>query len=117
MGEEPNMTTFAIDYHGTFSSDPELFRLLVARIQQAGHTCVLVTGIGDGDRYAVEVRSEVRGLMPIVFANGAWKEEAAKLAGFAVDIWIDDHPEGIRRQTPEFIRSRGDYTKELLEKK
>ena len=112
MGEESKMTTFAIDYHGTFSSDPELFRLLVARIQQAGHTCVLVTGIGDGDRYAAEVRSEVRGLMPIVFANGAWKEEAAKLAGFAVDIWIDDRPEGIRKPTQGFIEARDRYTKE-----
>jgi hypothetical protein len=51
-------------------------------------------------------------MMPIVFANGAWKEEAATRAGYNIDIWIDDHPEGIRRPTPEFVASRDRYTVE-----
>ncbi len=111
------MSTFAFDYHETFTVDLDGMRSVVKLLQSRGHTCVLVTGISSDTAWSAEVRRQIGDTMPIVFANGAWKEEAAKLAGFAVDIWIDDHPEGIRRQTPEFIRSRGDYTKELLEKK
>lgn len=90
----------AIDYHGTFSRDIVGFRAFVKSFQARGHVCVLVTGIEDGDRYAAEVRRDVGDLMPIVFAAGAWKKQAAKAAGFDVDIWVDDNPEYIAEQDP-----------------
>lgn len=91
---------FAIDYHGTFQRDVRTFRAVVRGLQAAGHTCVLVTGIDDGDSYAAEVKRDVGDLMPIVFAAGAWKRQAAKAAGFDVDVWIDDQPEYIAEQDP-----------------
>jgi len=107
------MTTIAIDYHGTYSEDLDGFRVVVKLLQSRGHTCVLVTGINDGTPWAAEIRRNVSGLMPIVFANGAWKEEAARRAGFKVDIWIDDHPEGIRKPMQGFVEARDRYTMEL----
>ena len=106
------MTTFAIDYHGTFSTDIAMFRNLIALLQSRGNIVVIVTDINDGTAWANEIRRNVDGLAPIVSANGAWKEEAAKRAGYNVDVWIDDHPEGIRRPTAGFIESRDRYTKE-----
>jgi hypothetical protein len=89
---------FGIDYHGTFQRDVHTFREVVETLQANGHTCVLVTGIADGDQYAAEVRRDVGGLMPIVFAAGRWEREAAREAGFAVDVWIDDNSEYIAEQ-------------------
>lgn len=99
---------FGIDFHGTFQRDPTGFRELVRNLQYRGHTCVLVTGIEDGDQYAAEVRREVRELMPIVFAGSRWKKQAAKEAGYAVDVWIDDNPEYVAEQDPRrTVRQRG----------
>ena len=91
---------FGIDFHGTMSRDPQAFRMLANMLQSRGHTCVLVTGIEDGDEYAAEVRREVGDLMPIVFAAGAWKRQAAERAGYKVDVWIDDNPEYVAEQDP-----------------
>ncbi len=91
---------FGIDYHGTFSRDPAGFRAVVHELHRRGHTCVMVTGIADGDRFATEVRRDVGDLMPIVFAAGRWKREAAREAGYDIDVWIDDNPEYIAQQDP-----------------
>lgn len=90
----------AFDYHGTFQRDVLAFHTVVRTFQSAEHTCILVTGIADGDHYAAEVRRDVGNLMPIVFAGGRWKKQAALEAGYAVDIWIDDSPEYVAEQDP-----------------
>jgi hypothetical protein len=90
----------AFDYHGTFQRDVATFSAVVRQFMRAGHTCILVTGIDDGDHYAAEVRRDIGALMPIVFAAGRWKKQAAKDAGYDVDIWIDDNPEYIAEQDP-----------------
>lgn len=82
-----------VDFDGTFAADPETFREVVRTFQRAGHKPVLVTGrpssMGD------EVRRLVGDLMPIVFADGMPKREAAKRRGFNVQVWIDDNPASI----------------------
>lgn len=88
----------AIDFDGTFARDPSLFRSIVALIRAHHHDAVLVTGRSDEGPWGDEVRAAVDGLMPIVFAGGAWKREAAMAAGFKPDIWFDDWPEYIAEQ-------------------
>ena len=39
--------------------------------------------------------------IPIIFAGKLWKRKAAELAGYNVDIWIDDLPEYVSNQDPE----------------
>jgi hypothetical protein len=112
-GHGDNMTTIAFDYHETFTADLEGFRAVVRLLQSRGHACILVTGINDGTPWAAEIKRNVADLMPVVFANGAWKEVAAKRAGFKVDIWMDDHPEGIRKPELGFVEARDRHTKEL----
>ena len=89
---------FAIDYDGTFSADPALFRLFVNLLRAHGHESVLVTGRSDEGPFGAEVKRAVGNLMPIVFAAGDWKKEAAAKAGYKIDVWIDDHPEYVARQ-------------------
>jgi hypothetical protein len=103
---------FGIDYDGTFSRDPPLFRALVSSVRARGHDVVLVTGRSDVAPWGDEVRKAVGGLMPIVFAADGWKRDAAAQAGFDVDVWIDDHPEYIAKQDPAIVARRDGYTAE-----
>lgn len=34
----------------------------------------------------------------MIFAASGWKREAARRAGFSVDVWVDDQPEYIAEQ-------------------
>lgn len=92
---------FGIDFDGTFSTDPTLFRAFVKLLRERGHEAVLVTGRSDEGRWGADVRREVNGLIPIVFAGTAtgpgtgMKQSAAEKAGYHVDVWIDDHPESV----------------------
>lgn len=104
----------AIDYDGTFSRDPVLWGEFVRAALLRGHTCILVTGRSDelispngSTRWGDEVRAGVGTLMPIVFAGMEWKRVAAKTAGYAVDIWIDDFPEYIAPQDERIGRHKG----------
>ena len=68
---------------------------------------VLVTGRSDDAPWGDEVRETLsrHGVtIPIVFAGGTWKREAAHDAGYPVDIWIDDAPEYVAPQDPELSR-------------
>ncbi len=95
---------------GTFSRDPEAFRLIVGILRGRGHDCVLVTGRSNEGQWGAEVRRGVGDLMPIVFAAGIWKATAAERAGFKVDVWIDDMPEGIRELRADFAAFKREQT-------
>ena len=98
------MVTFGIDYDGTFSAAPDIFRKIITDLFAAGHRAVLVTGRSDEGIWGEEVRAAVGDLMPIVFAGMQWKREAAEAAGYPIDIWIDDKPEYIGPQDQEFTQ-------------
>ena len=96
----------AFDYHGTYSRDPVSFCRVVALLKDAGHTCVLVTGIEDNDDfYAREVKKEIGSTMPIYFTAGAWKRRYMQAIGVHVDIWIEDTPECVAEIESESIRA------------
>lgn len=94
--------TFAFDYDGTWTRDPEGFRLMVELLRRRGHTCIMVTGRGDVGRFGAEVREAIGDFMPIVFAAGGWKAGAAERAGYKVAVWVDDMPEGVRELRTDF---------------
>jgi len=88
----------AIDFDDTFTADVKLWQIFIKYAKSRGHICVCVTGRSDEGQWGAEVRREIGGLIPIVFAGRKWKRDAAKEAGFDVDIWIDDNPEYIAEQ-------------------
>ena len=87
--------TIAIDYDGTFTKDPLFFDDLVTLVDAYSHQAVLVTSREDRGAMGDDVREAVGNIMPIVFAGSRPKREAAREAGFRVDVWIDDMPETI----------------------
>jgi hypothetical protein len=99
-------SVIAIDYDGTYTVDPDLWRAFIERAQARGHTVVMVTGRSNEGQFGAEVRRDVRGLVPIVFAAQMWKWHAAQLAGFDVAIWIEDHPETVCKPPPILSKER-----------
>ena len=110
------MTTIAIDYHGTYSRDPEGFAALAVLMKSRGHRCILVTGIEDkGDYYAKEVRQAIGDTMQIIFTAGAWKRRFVAAMGIHVDIWIEDTPEGVDQLSSSIVVHRDQLTDRAIE--
>lgn len=82
---------FGLDYDGTFTADPDLWRRFIADAQRCGHSVVCVTGRKALPDYSREPR--LPDSVPVVLAGDQWKRHAAAKAGFAVNVWIDDMPE------------------------
>lgn len=94
--------TFGIDFDGTFTADPDLWRAFVHSAKAKGHKCVCVTARADQEMLTLpsrhwgdEVREALGDLMPIVFCDSDPKELRTLRAGWNVDVWIDDDPAGI----------------------
>jgi len=73
----------SLDYDGTYTRDPELWKQFVAIAKQRGHEVTIVTG-----RSPAEVIRNVE--LPIVYCS-----RTAKRNHFQVDVWIDDEPQWI----------------------
>jgi hypothetical protein len=91
----------AIDYDNTYTTDPELFNKIILLFQESGHTVICVTG-RDNDSETVDPVLNTIGKQVgednCEFTCGALKKNAAKIAGFDVDIWIDDTPGNIEHR-------------------
>lgn len=96
--EDPRYMVFAFDYDGTWTREPQGLRAVVKLLQGLGHTCILLTGRSDEERWGHEVRAAIGDLMPIVFAGNTWKRDAALAAGYKVDCFLDDLPEYVAAQ-------------------
>ena len=87
--------TYAIDYDGTWTSDPIAFRAFATLLRRRGHKVVIVTARVSGQGEVREACMEY--VDDIVWSTGMPKREAAERAGFTVKVWIDDMPEMIVR--------------------
>lgn len=94
----------ALDFDGTFTRDPQGWRLFVEMMRERGHSFVCITGRSDIGWMAAEVvdalsfGSKEGPIMPILFCGNQWKRDVAVKAGFEVDVWIDDCPSMIEKQ-------------------
>ena len=81
---------FGLDYDGTFTADPDLWRQFISAAQARGHTVVCVTARRTPPDYSREPR--MPDSVSIVCAGQVWKKHAAAKAGYPVNVWIDDIP-------------------------
>lgn len=98
--------TFGIDYDDTITEDIDLFGALIKSIEDSGNNAVIVTGrskIGSWETEVLETIEYYKNKfnikkLPVVFSGSQWKKEAAKEAGYHINIWIDNSPEYIGKQ-------------------
>lgn len=81
----------AIDYDGTWTTDPEGWRQFYQLMTRRGHRVVMVTGRSGWT--ADMGRGELPRDMEIIYTKGQLKEHYVRThRAYKVDIWIDDMP-------------------------
>lgn len=96
--EQGRGLVISLDYDRTFTAAPGLWRSFVGMATAAGNRVVCISRRQDDEANREELRLafadlEVSDL--ILCGTDTQKRDAAADAGLAVDVWIDDYPEGI----------------------
>ena len=101
---ESRSLTISIDFDRTFSADPKLWGEFAEDAVENGNTVVMVSRREDTPENQQIVRDtlgEWAGYFSQVLLVGdRLKDEAAKEAGVAVDVWVDDSPQFVRSAEP-----------------
>ncbi len=85
--------TLAIDIDGTWTTDPNLWKLLAENAKIRGHEVIIATGRnGPSDDLK---RMALPHWIPIVYCGNEPKRQACLKAGYSPTVWIDDMPEMI----------------------
>lgn len=84
--------TFALDYDGTYTADPELWDTFVKLARERGHKflCVTQRRNTEENREAVKVPG-----VQVLFTELASKTWFIEQRGLTVDVWIDDDPKAL----------------------
>jgi HK97 family phage prohead protease len=88
----------SLDYDRTFTAAPGLWRSFVGMATAAGNRVVCISRREATDENREELRLAFADLEVgdlILCGADTRKRDAAAAAGIAVDVWVDDYPEGI----------------------
>jgi HK97 family phage prohead protease len=92
--------TISLDFDGTFTAAPGLWRSFVTDAQARGNRVVCITRREDTEENRSALRDafgdlhdELAGVL--LCGRDQQKRSAAAAAGLTIDVWIDDYPEGI----------------------
>ena len=84
------MKTFAIDFDGTWTADPEAFKEIAKILKLNGHRVIIVTARISGS--GVVERECGAFVDRILFSGAEYKRDFCEKNGEKVNIWIDDMP-------------------------
>jgi HK97 family phage prohead protease len=97
---EPRGLTISLDFDGTFTAAPGLWRSFITDATARGNRVCCITRRQDNEENRHELRlafgdlyEELAGVL--LCGPDTQKRSAAEAAGLSVDIWIDDSPEKI----------------------
>jgi HK97 family phage prohead protease len=97
----------SIDYDQTFTEAPGLWLSFIEEACELGNTVIMTTRRADNDANRAEVMSALGGdsdLAAVIFAGpDSNKRDAARAAGYEVDVWIDDTPSTVDGPIQRFL--------------
>ena len=93
--------TISIDFDETFSKDPVMWGEFAMKADAQGNTVYMITRREDTPENQAEIEATIGqyadAFTDVLLIGAAMqKEDGAKAAGIAVDVWIDDSPETIQ---------------------
>jgi hypothetical protein len=88
-GDVPDIRVqiIAIDYDGTYSSDPKTWHAVIDTLKAAGNVVFMVTY-----RFPDRPIEGLQKSLEIFYTSGNQKHVYMQNAGIEVDVWIDDEP-------------------------
>lgn len=92
--------TVSIDFDRTFAADPALWGEFARKAVADGNTVVMVSRRPDTPENQQEVSDTLgdyrEAFAQVLLVGDRLKDEAAREAGVAVDVWVDDSPQFVR---------------------
>jgi hypothetical protein len=85
---------FALDYDGTYTNDPLLWRLFVQNALERGHEVYIVTMRYPSECASIDPWFGRMGVKIIATSRGA-KRVITEALGIEIHVWIDDNPEAV----------------------
>lgn len=97
-------TTIALDFDRTFTSDIPFWRTFVLHAIERGHRVYCVTARHEDETSCAQVEALFGPavfplLAGVIYTHHQSKRAIAQVWGVKIDIWIDDMPEGIGKQS------------------
>lgn len=83
------MKTISFDIDGCWSLHPSLFYAVACAFQAAQWRVVIITG---SEQPHDKLERMFLLDFPIIVSGPLFKEQAARNAGYSVDVWVDDMP-------------------------
>jgi len=92
----------AIDYDKTYTADKKLWDAFVKSAKKSRHAVRFVTSRSvTGDNRSLINDAKKLGIR-VIYTAGTAKEKHCKEVGWKPDIWIDDQPESILKDSNDF---------------
>lgn len=91
----------ALDYDGTYTSDPELWLRFVIDAQAAGHDIRVVTMRYPSEGADMDKRLAGLGVVTVFTSRKAKEPHCAQVTGWTPHVWIDDNPKAVHMHASE----------------
>jgi hypothetical protein len=92
--------TISVDFDRTFAADPQLWGEFARQSAAAGNRVVMVSRRPDTPENQDEIAQTLgdyrEAFDAVLLVGEQLKDEAAREAGIAVDVWVDDSPQFVR---------------------
>lgn len=85
---------FSLDFDGTYTADPEMWKQWIALVTSLGHEVFCITYRPSHRMQKVhDSIGQVIGIDKCVSTGGTAKKKHVEKIGLKIDVWIDDTPE------------------------
>lgn len=87
--------TFGLDFDDTFTADPELWSFFIAKAHTLGHQVICVSARLNIEGNLRELTKALPSGVQVILSEAIPKRKHVETEGITIDVWIDDHPDGI----------------------
>lgn len=87
----------SLDYDETYTEDPECWNEVINVFKKYGHRVFCISARSENMDNRIELESVLD--IPVFLTGHKSKRDFAKLNDLDIDVWIDDRPEAVLKDT------------------